>query len=239
MPIQEELLEFEERRQAILQDRLLQNSNIHVMVLSFVFLFEITFIGGAFPDHISDFDFIRYAESIVVLVLANIVLVASLVMLLTANSYHVSPWLDLDDYFDGGSHCKVWAMGKRYAILSASSENAKRVANVIFESRVLMITGVGMGALSVAIFLLNARGCSFICFFGVFNGFLTMVGSILIGTLVLILWCVKKTKELRRFVGRRKNLYDGACPMVDHAKASFNEFIYKYYSYADSGKQFR
>lgn len=99
---QESLINHSEGQQRMLYDRLMQNANVIVLALSFIFLFEMTFVGGVFPDHPSSISLPRYWASLSALYVANVFLVLALALLLAAIVRFNAPWAVRDDFSPSG-----------------------------------------------------------------------------------------------------------------------------------------
>ena len=157
------LLALEQEQRQNKQDAVLQSANFMSLVITFVFLFEMDFIAGAFPSTVSSIEYSRYSSCLSVLMFANGLLVLALALLLKVIDC-VRPRIpELKDGFssvDETTPRKDLAereMQLRRDINEAARENLEAASEVISRTRHCTLGGMMVGALSAMVFIVNGK----------------------------------------------------------------------------------
>lgn len=157
------LLALEQEQRQNKQDAVLQSANFMSLVITFVFLFEMDFIAGAFPSTVSSIEYSRYSSCLSVLMFANGLLVLALALLLKVIDC-VRPRIpELKDGFSSVDETTPREdlaereMQLRRDINEAARENLEAASEVISRARHCTLGGMMVGALSAMVFIVNGK----------------------------------------------------------------------------------
>lgn len=157
------LLALEQEQRENKQDAVLQSANFMSLVITFVFLFEMDFIAGAFPGAVSDIDYPRYSSCLSVLMFANGLLVLALALLLKVIDC-VRPRIpELKTIFSSVNETTPKEelakkeMQLRLDMNEATKENLDAASEIISRARHCTLGGMMLGALSAIVFIVNGK----------------------------------------------------------------------------------
>lgn len=152
------ILKLDERLTNQMQERVLQNANFMSLAITFVFLFEVQFISGAFPNSMKSIDYNRYSSCLCILVWANSFLVLSFALLLRATSCLTCPFPALSDHFPPvikKTELDDKERSLRYGINQSYRRNLNAAERVVTSARRCTMIGMLLGILSAVVFCIN------------------------------------------------------------------------------------
>lgn len=157
------LLALEEHQNDNMQEAVLQNSNFMSLVITFIFLFEMDFVAGAFPSAVSDIDFARYSCCLSLLMCANGFLVLALALLLKVTECVKLPNLPWEDHFvfanenTADKELAEREKALRYGVNKVTRVYLEAANRVIFIARRYTLGGMMVGAMSAIMFGVNGK----------------------------------------------------------------------------------
>lgn len=163
MAYRKEFLAANESLLKLRLNRLLQSASMMVVMVTSILLFEISFIGGAFPETLSEIDVPRYAPCLSVLAMANFVLVLAMALLLKVITWCEFPYYSESYYRNELSvvgterHLQNRLIAHRYKELLAMSRSVILLESQIEYARRIALIGLNVGMLSAVLLLVNGR----------------------------------------------------------------------------------
>lgn len=141
-----------------MRESMLQRANVGAVIITFVFMFEVDFVGNNFPASMGVFLRIlpNYMPSVSILLIGNFVLILSLILLLFAMRGGTYPRLGSDDYFgrpesDPSLNRQLRAL--RYALLELQTDETTATATLVRHAYTTAAVGLLLGTASVLCFL--------------------------------------------------------------------------------------